>query len=42
MMGFFLNFLISVEEKVEAFSKNDLESLSSTISIIQSFMEELR
>lgn len=41
MMGFFLNFLISVEEKVEAFSKNDLESLSSTIST-QSFMEELR
>lgn len=42
MIFLFFNFLISVEQKVEAFNKNDLESLFFTVTIIQSFMEELR
>lgn len=35
MMGFLKKFLAFVEQKVEAFSKNDLESLPYTIRIIQ-------
>lgn len=37
---FFLHFLISVEQKGAVFSKNDLEPLPFTISIVQSFTEE--
>lgn len=40
LLGFFLHFMISVEQKGAVFSKNYLDPLSFTISIIRSFMDE--